>query len=90
MGWEATGDPRTGGTPGRDAGLPGLPAGFDHGGPWEAAAPSAALAFALERAAGPADLYDGAGTDSNTSDGYVTVTADQYFGYFTGAVGAKV
>jgi hypothetical protein len=34
--------------------------------------------------------YDGAGTDSNTSDGYVTVTADQYFGYFTGAVGANV
>jgi hypothetical protein len=34
--------------------------------------------------------FDGAGTDSNPSDGYVTVTADQYFGYFTVAVGANV
>jgi Ca2+-binding RTX toxin-like protein len=30
--------------------------------------------------------YDGGGsTDSNTSDGYVTVTASQFYGYFTGA-----
>lgn len=30
--------------------------------------------------------YDGGGsTDSNTSDGYVTVTASQFFGYFTSA-----
>ena len=41
-----------------------LPAGFDHGGPWDAAAPSAALAAALEHAAGPEDLYHGADTDA--------------------------
>ena len=37
MGWQATGDSWSGGTPGRDPGLPGppgLPAGFEHGGPW--------------------------------------------------------
>ena len=61
MGWQATGGPWTGGMPGPD---PGLPAGFGHGGAWEAAAPSATLAFALEHAAGPEDLYDGAGTDA--------------------------
>ena len=38
--------------------------GFDHGGPWETAAPSAALAAALEHAAGPEDLYPGAETDA--------------------------
>src|SRR3984957_12867492 len=86
MGWQATGDPSAGGTPGRGprppapAGLPrrpGLPAapaglgpagshpaGFEHGGPWAQAAPSAALAAALQHAAGPASLYDGAGTDA--------------------------
>src|SRR5215467_13621085 len=37
MGWEAAGDPWTGGMPGRDAGLPGVPAGFEHGGPASAA-----------------------------------------------------
>jgi len=69
MGWQATGDPGPGGTPDRDPGLPGPPslpgiaAGFGHGGAWEAVAPSAALAAALEHAAGPADLYDGADTD---------------------------
>src|SRR5580693_4683011 len=65
MGWQATGDPQAGGTPGRDPGLPGRPrllAGFGHDGPWAAAAPSAALATALEYAAGPAGLYDGADT----------------------------
>ena len=72
MGWQATGDPGTGGTPGPGAGLPGhepgrdpaLPAGFEHDGPWAAAAPSAALAAALQHAAGPQDLYDGADTDA--------------------------
>ena len=70
MGWQATGDPGSGGTPDRDPGLPGPPglpgiaAGFGHGGAWEAAAPSAALAAALEHAAGPADRYDGADTDA--------------------------
>ena len=42
-------------------GLPGLLAAFEHGGMWDAAAPSAALAAALEAAAGPRGLYDGAG-----------------------------
>jgi hypothetical protein len=64
-------------TPGQDAGLPGPPGsparfdperfdhgGFDHGGPWATAVPSAALAAALERAAGSEDLYDGAETDA--------------------------
>ena len=64
MGWQAAGDPGTGGTPGQRSGLPGLPADFDQGGAWEAAAPSAALATALEQAAGPDNLYDGADTDA--------------------------
>jgi hypothetical protein len=67
MDWQATGDPRPGGQPDREHGLPhppGSPAGFDHGGTWAEAAPSAALAAALERAAGPEDLYHGAGTDA--------------------------
>ena len=63
-------------TPGRaarPAGTPACPAArparhrppaSSHGGPWEAVAPSAALAAALEHAAGPADLYDGADTDA--------------------------
>lgn len=66
MGWQATGDSRTDGQSGQDHGLPELLAGFDHGGPWAEAAPSAALAAALERAAGPADLYEGAETDALT------------------------
>ncbi len=64
MGWEATEDPWTGSMPGGDAGLPGLPGGFGHGGPWAEAVPSAALATALERAAGPDDLYAGADIDA--------------------------
>jgi hypothetical protein len=66
MGWQAAGDSPAGETPGQGPGLPepGLPVGFGHGGPWESAAPSAALASALERAAGPDGLYDGAGTDA--------------------------
>src|SRR3984957_8508230 len=77
MGWQATGDLGTGGTPGPDPGLPGqdpslpgppglpgLLAGFGHGGPWAEAVPSAELAVALERAAGPEDRYPGAGTDA--------------------------
>src|SRR5579863_1087936 len=64
MGWEAAGGSWTGGQPGRDHGLPGPPAGFGHGGPWETAVPSAALAFALEHAAGPEDLYPDAETDA--------------------------
>src|ERR1700735_3708454 len=64
MGWQASSDSPAGGTPGGEPGPPGLAARFEHGGPWETAAPSAALAFALERAAGPEDLYDGAETDA--------------------------
>jgi hypothetical protein len=71
MGWQANGDSWKGEMPDQDPGLPGpglpwpgLPAGFGHGGPWEAAAPSAALALALEHAAGPEGLYPGVGTDA--------------------------
>ena len=64
MDWEATGSSWTGGQPGRDHGLPRLPVGFDHRGPWETAAPSAALASALEHAAGPEGRYPDAGTDA--------------------------
>jgi hypothetical protein len=61
MDWQATGDSWAGGEPDQ---VPGLPAGFGHGSPWSTAAPSAALATALEGAAGPADLYEGADTDA--------------------------
>src|SRR5579863_6832132 len=70
MGWQATGDPGSGGTPDPGPGLPGPPglpgiaAGFGHDGAWEAVAPSAALAAALEHAAGRGDRYDGADTDA--------------------------
>ena len=67
MDWQATGDSPPGRTPGRGHGLPrppGPPAGFGHGGPWETAVPSAALAAALEQAAGPEDRYDRADTDA--------------------------
>ena len=64
MGGQATDGPWTGGAPDQGRGLPGLPAGFGRGGPWEAAVPSAVLAAALERAAGPDNLYDGAETDA--------------------------
>ena len=71
MGWQARHDSWPGEEPRRDDGLPGLPAqdeglpaGFARGGAWAAAAPSAALAAALERAAGPDGLFDGADTDA--------------------------
>ena len=63
MGWEATGDPWTGGSPDRTPACPG-PRGFEHGGAWAEAVPSAALSSALETAAGPDDLYEGAQTDA--------------------------
>ena len=59
--WQATGDSWAGSEPGED---PGLPAGFGHDSPWSTVAPSAALAAALEQAAGPADLYESADTDA--------------------------
>src|ERR1700728_1209896 len=71
MGWQARHASWRGEEPRRDDGLPGLPApgeglpaGFEHGGPWAAAAPSAALAMALEAAAGPQDHYEGAEVDA--------------------------
>lgn len=72
MGWQAADGSWQGRTPGRDPGLPGPPgfrtgsgtAGFNHGGTWATAVPSAALAAALEGAAGPDDLYDRAETDA--------------------------
>src|SRR5450756_1660065 len=63
MDWQAD-DSRPGGEPGQGDGLPGLIAGFERGGAWGAAGPSAALAAALEAAAGPEDLYEGAGPDA--------------------------
>jgi hypothetical protein len=69
MGWQAAEDPRPDGVPGSVVGRPGLPelpellAGFAHGGDWEATAPCAVLAAALEAVAGTDGLYEGAGTD---------------------------
>src|ERR1700761_6517291 len=64
MGWQADFGSRPGDTPGRDESLPDPLAGFEHGGPWDTAAPSALLTAALEAAAGPAGQYDGANTDA--------------------------
>lgn len=64
MSWEAAGDfwpggapgqepgppGRDSGLPGRSRGIPGPSGGFDNGGPWPEAVPSAALAVALEAA----------------------------------------
>jgi hypothetical protein len=61
MDWQATGDSWAGSEPEQDS---GLPAGFGHGGRWSTVAPSAALATALEGAAGPADLYEDLDTDA--------------------------
>ena len=64
MGWQADSNPRRGEVPGQGEGRPAPLAGFGHGGTWAGAPPSAALAAALEAAAGPGDLYEGADTDS--------------------------
>src|SRR5580692_3987719 len=64
MGWQATGGTWPGGEPGQDSGLPGLPAGFAHGGAWAGATPSAVLAAALEQVAGPEDRYAGVDVDA--------------------------
>jgi hypothetical protein len=65
MGHQADDDnPGPGKMPGPGGSLPELLASFEHGGAWDAAAPSAALAAALEAAAGPDGLYDGAGAGS--------------------------
>jgi hypothetical protein len=67
MGWEPNGGFFPGDVPGDGGGLPGqgdgmaaLFAAFERGGAWAVAAPSGALARALETAAGPDGLYDGA------------------------------
>ena len=64
MGWQGDRNPRAGQVPGPGERRPAPPEGFEHGGPWAAAPPSAAVAAALEAAAGPEDRYDGADTDA--------------------------
>jgi hypothetical protein len=64
MGWQAGRGPWPGEVPGQDEGLPEPLAGFEHGGAWDAAAPSAVLATALEAAAGPDGLYAAADADA--------------------------
>jgi len=62
MGWQEDRDPWPGDAPRPGDGLPDLLAGFEHGGAWDAAAPSAGLTAALEAASGPLGRYDGADT----------------------------
>src|ERR1700733_15951541 len=64
MGWQGDSSPRPGGVPGRGERRPASLAGFGHGGTWAGEPPSAALTVALEAAAGPEGLYDGADTDA--------------------------
>ena len=64
MGWQADHNPRPGEVPGQGECLPAPLAGFEHGGTWAGAPPSAVLAAALEAAAGPEGLYEGADTDA--------------------------
>jgi len=64
MGAHADDDPGPGQAPRPGGSLPELLAAFERGGALEAAAPSAALAAALEAAAGPKGLYDGAEADA--------------------------
>ena len=63
MGWQPERDSWPGAIPGQDS-VPDVPPGFAHDSPWATAAPSAMLAAALEAAAGPDDLYEGADTDA--------------------------
>jgi hypothetical protein len=62
VGWQADYGSGSGEMPGPGECLPDLLAGFEHGGAWEAAMPSALLAAALEAAAGAEGLYNGADT----------------------------
>src|SRR5690348_3139858 len=62
MGWQAGYGSWPGEVPGQSEGLPDLLAGFEHGGAWAEAVPPAALAAALEAAAGPESRYEGADT----------------------------
>src|SRR3984885_6977332 len=64
MGWQADPNPRPDEVPGRGESQRAPVGGFEHEGTWAGAPPSAALAAALEAAAGPDALYDGADTDA--------------------------
>ena len=64
MGWQGDRNPQPGQVPGRGERRPAPSEGFEHGGPWAAAPPSAAVAAALEATAGPDARYDGADTDA--------------------------
>ncbi len=64
MGWQAEHDPRPGEKPGQGEFRRASPGGFQHDGALAGAPPSAALAVALETAAGPDALYEGADTDA--------------------------
>src|ERR1700749_1430811 len=65
MGWQAADSrPRPGEVPGRGERRAASLAGFGHGGTWAGEPPSAALTVALEAAAGPEALYEGADTDA--------------------------
>ena len=61
MGWQADSSPRPGEVPGPGERRPVSDGWFGHGGSWAGEPPSAALAVALEAAAGPEGLYDGCG-----------------------------
>src|SRR6185437_14170274 len=64
MASQASYTPRPGPAPGQREPRPELLASFEHGGAQAEAAPSAALAVALEAAAGPDGQYEGADTDA--------------------------
>src|ERR1700744_4479320 len=64
MGWQADSSPRPGEVPGRGERRPAPLAGFGHGGAWAGEPPSAAVAWALEAAAGPGVRYEFADTDA--------------------------
>ncbi len=60
MGWQPEHASGPGQAPGPDGSPPSALSGFAHGGRWATAAPGADLAAALEAAAGPDGLYQGA------------------------------
>jgi hypothetical protein len=65
MGWQAAdSNSGPGEVPGAGERRPAPLAGFEHGGTWDGAPPSAALAAALESAAGPDALYEDGDTDA--------------------------
>ena len=64
MGWQAEDKPRPGEMPGQGEFRRASLGGFQHDGALAWAPPSAALAVALEAAAGPDALYEGADTDA--------------------------